>query len=155
MQPAGPTTEPPERPERAEVGTPDAVEPAEGSLDAGRRSWGRRLLILLLALAVLGVSIGVMAVLLATLRSDDPVPRPTFAERVTILDAEGGFEAATTNLGRRGRAPTCTVEALDVYGNRVGSKTYELEKIPAGETVEWEGVVPVTATVERMSISCA
>lgn len=141
MQPAGPTTEP--------TAPPTEERPAED-----RRPWGRRLLMLLLALAVLAVAAGAIALLLGVLRSDDPVPRAGFAERVEILDAGGGFEAAATNLGRRGRAATCTVDAFDVYGNRVGSKVYELEKIPAGETVEWDGVVPVTVTVERMSIAC-
>jgi hypothetical protein len=155
MQPAGPTIEPTEPPALADTLDPsEPAGPIEGRSPADERPWRRRLLMALLALAVLAVSVGVIALLLAALRSDDPPPRPAFAERVEILDAGGGFEAVTTNLGRRARAPTCTVDAFDIYGNRVGSKVYELDAIPAGETVEWDGTVPVTATVERMSIGC-
>lgn len=143
MQTAGPTT-----------GTDEPAAPAEGRTPSRQPRWGRRLLVLLLAVAIVAAFAGAAAVVASILDADDPVPRPAFAERVEIVDGEGAFAAATTNLGRRGKVPTCTVRAFDVYGNVIGSRTYELEKIRAGETVEWDGSLRVAGTVERMAIAC-
>lgn len=139
MQTAGPTTEP----------TGPDEQP-----DAHPRSWGRRLLMLLVGLLAVGATAFLVALMIRLASSSDDAPRPTFAADVTILGTRGRFEARTTNLGRRAKAPTCTVTAFDIYGHRVGSEAYELEKTLAGETVEWGGRVAATATVERMSIGC-
>lgn len=130
---------------------PAPAEQQEGP-KAGTYLWRRRFVIF--AVVALVSLIG-GALILDRLQSDQHTPRPTFAEKVTPRGTEGRFEAATTNLGDRGRAPACTVSAFDIYGNTVGSHVYELDKLSAGEHLDWDGRLEVTATVERMAIVCS
>ena len=129
---------------------PTPAEQQDGP-KAGTYLWSRRIVIFAVV-ALVSLIGGVL--ILDRLQSDQRTPRPTFAEKVTPLGTEGRFDAATTNLGDRGRAPTCTVSAFDIYGNTVGSHVYELDKLSAGEHLDWDGRLEVTAAVERMSIVC-
>jgi hypothetical protein len=84
-----------------------------------------------------------------------PTPQPpTFAETVTPRKAHGRFEAVTTNLGSRTEGARCTIVAIDVYGNTLGSDVIELRAMAPGESRAWHGRVRVDGRVERMRIDC-
>jgi hypothetical protein len=69
-------------------------------------------------------------------------------------DALGNFNALTTNDGSEQGNPTCTVRAFDAFGNRIGFDIFKLGSIAAGETLPWNGHVPVDELVARYEGEC-
>jgi hypothetical protein len=107
-------------------------------------------IVAIVALAVLALG----TFLLNRFGSEEPRPRPDFAERLDIQGTEGDFAAVTTNLGQVRRRATCTVNAYDIHGTTIGSRVFELEPITPGGELPWEGHVRVGGVVERMDIDC-
>jgi hypothetical protein len=128
---------------------PTAAEPPPGE---HRLTW-KLLIAAIVALVALAL-FALGAFLLTRFGSEEPRPRPVFAERLDIQGADGNFAAVTTNLGQVRRRATCTVNAYDIHGTTIGSRVFELEPIAPGAETPWEGRVRVDGVVERMDIDC-
>lgn len=69
-------------------------------------------------------------------------------------NATGDFNAVTINTGKRDDSPTCRVWALDTFGNRIGSDSFELPEVEQGEQYRWNGHVQVNEPVARYGGEC-